>query len=303
MPAANAGDALLVAFASQTGTAERIAWQTAADLRAAGLPVAVRSLGALHPLQLAAAKHALFITSTFGDGEAPDTARGFARRMRNATLDLSRLRHAVLTLGDRSYDEFCEFGRQLDQWLHHHGARPLFDRIVKDLSADAVDEYVKQLEHEVWKYSVKDPNWGKVARRLYNIFRLSSHYPEAAYIRELFDEPTTALYQVAALIRTLDEAAEEGSPFDREVMVEQADKLIMSAISALEGPEEAEVVAQLLRFRDVLSGRTQGDRSVEVNALHSETMTTVNEYFKRRLYAVPGIASYLDEIALKGEAH
>jgi hypothetical protein len=182
-------------------------------------------------------------------------------------------------------------------------ARPLFDRIVKDLSADAVDEYVKQLEHEVWKYSVKDPNWGKVARRLYNIFRLSSHYAEAAYIRELFDEPTTALYQVAALIRTLDEAAEEGSPFDREVMVEQADKLIMSAISALEGPEEAEVVAQLLRFRDVLSGRTQGDRSVEVNALHSETMTTVNEYFKRRLYAVPGIASYLDEIAAKGQAH
>jgi hypothetical protein len=182
-------------------------------------------------------------------------------------------------------------------------ARPLFDRIVKDLSADAVDEYVKQLEHEVWKYSVKDPNWGKVARRLYNIFRLSSHYAEAAYIRELFDEPTTVLYQVAALIRTLDEAAEEGSPFDREVMVEQADKLIMSAISALEGPDEAEVVAQLLRFRDELSGRSSGGRSDEVEALHLETMNAVNGYFKRRLYALPGIASYLDEIAAKEESH
>lgn len=182
-------------------------------------------------------------------------------------------------------------------------ARPLFDRIVKDLSADAVDEYVKQLEHEVWKYSVKDPNWGKVARRLYNIFRLSSHYAEAAYIRELFDEPTTALYQVAALIRTLDEAAAEGSPFDREVLVEQTDKLIMSAIAALEGPEEAEVVAQLLRFRDELSGRSTSDRSVEVKALHEETMGTVNEYFKRRLYALPEIARALDQIAATGDAH
>jgi hypothetical protein len=182
-------------------------------------------------------------------------------------------------------------------------ARPLFDRIVKDLSADAVDDYVTQLEHEVWKYSVKDPNWGKVARRLYNIFRLSSRYAEAAYIRELFDEPTTALYQVAALIRTLDEAASDGSPFDREVLVSQADQLIMSAIAALEGPEEAEVVSQLLRFRDELSGRSHAGRSDEVAALQSETMRTVNDYFKRRLYALPGIATYLDKVAAEGNAH
>ena len=152
------GEPVLVAYASQTGTAERIAWQTAADLRAAGLPVAVRSLGALHPLQLAAAKHALFITSTFGDGEAPDTARGFARRMRYATLDLSRLRHAVLTLGDRSYDEFCEFGRQLDQWLHHHGARPLFDRI----EVDAGDEgALRHWQHQLGVFSGRTdlPDW------------------------------------------------------------------------------------------------------------------------------------------------
>ena len=56
---------------------------------------------------------------------------------------------------------------------------------------------------------------GKVARRLYNIFRLTGRYTEAAYIRELFDEPTTALYQLSALIRTIKDAATEGSPFAR----------------------------------------------------------------------------------------
>jgi hypothetical protein len=182
-------------------------------------------------------------------------------------------------------------------------SRPLFDRLIKDLSTDSVDEYVKQLEHEVWKYSVKDPNWGKVARRLYNIFRLSGQYASAAYIRELFDEPTTALYQLAALIRTLDEAAVEGSPFDSEVLVSQADQLIMSAIGAMEGPQEAQVVAQLLRLRDELSGRKQGDRSTEVEALRLETMSAVNDYFHERLVAVPEISEYLDRIAATGDKH
>lgn len=176
-------------------------------------------------------------------------------------------------------------------------ARPVFDRIIRDISSDAVDEYVKQLDHEVWKYSVQDPNWGKVARRLYNSFRISGHYAEAVYIRELFDEPTTALYQLAALIRTLDEAAESGSPFDPEVLVQQADQLIMSAISAMEGPQEAEVVSRLLRLRDELSGRKPGDRSDEVSSLREETMTAVNAYFHDRLVALPEIAAYLDRIA------
>jgi hypothetical protein len=182
-------------------------------------------------------------------------------------------------------------------------SRPLFDRLIKDLSTDSVDEYVKQLEHEVWKYSVKDPNWGKVARRLYNIFRLSGQYASAAYIRELFDEPTTALYQLAALIRTLDEAAVEGSPFDSEVLVSQADQLIMSAINAMEGPQEAQIVSQLLRLRDELSGRIEGNRATEVEALRLETMTAVNEYFHKRLVAVPEIAEYLDRIAQTQDTH
>jgi hypothetical protein len=179
-------------------------------------------------------------------------------------------------------------------------ARPLFDRIVNELSADVVDEYVRQLEQEVWKYSVREQNWGKVARRLYNIFRLSGRYPEAAYIRELFDEPTTALYQLAALIRTLDEAASVGSPFDAEVLIAQTDQLIMSAIGALEGPEEGKMVAALLRLRDELSGRRERGSDDNAHALRLETMAAVNEYFHQRLTALPEIDAYLSQIAERG---
>jgi hypothetical protein len=178
-------------------------------------------------------------------------------------------------------------------------SKPLFDRIVREMSTDVVDEYVHQLEHEVWKYSVADENWGKVARRLYNIFRLTGRYAEAAYIRELFDEPTTALYQLSALIRTIKDAATEGSPFDQEVMVAQTDQLIMSAINALEGPQEAEVVNLLLKLRDEVSGRTPVDRSKEMEQLRLETLETVNRYFHDRLVALPEIQAYLDKIAAR----
>ncbi len=178
-------------------------------------------------------------------------------------------------------------------------SKPLFDRIVRDMSTDAVDEYVHQLEHEVWKYSVADQNWGKVARRLYNIFRLTSRYAEAAYIRELFDEPTTALYQLSALIRTIKDAATEGTPFAEEVMVAQTDQLIMAAINALDGPQEAKVVSLLLMLRDEVSGRVPVDRSREMETLRTETLEAVNRYFHDRLVALPGIAEYLDSVAAR----
>ena len=87
------------------------------------------------------------------------------------------------------------------------------------------------------------------------------------------------------------------------MLISQTDKLIISAIQALDGPDEAKVVTQLLRFRDELSGRTTTGRSDEVEALRSETMDAVNDYFHRRLIALPAIAEFLDKVAAEGEAH
>jgi len=175
---------------------------------------------------------------------------------------------------------------------------PLFSRLVKDLSADAVDDYVDTLRHEVWKYTVQEPNFGKAARRLYNVFRLDGHYAQAAYLRELFDEPVTALYQVAALIRTLDDAARSGDAFETETLVNQVDQLIMSAIQALEGPLEAEMVGHLLRLRDALHARrSQAAEAEDMKDVQVAALDAVNAYFERMLRAVPEIDAYLHEVA------
>jgi hypothetical protein len=175
---------------------------------------------------------------------------------------------------------------------------PLFSRLVKELGADSVAEYVERLVEEVHKYTVKERNYGKAARRLYNIFRITGRYAEAAYIRELFDEPVTALYQVGAILRTLNEAADAGDAFATEGMVTQIDGLIMSAIAGLEGTSEAEMVRRLLGLRDAFTNRAEtAIRDEDIAAAQDHAMREVNAYFERVLLRVPTIKDYLEEIA------
>jgi sulfite reductase (NADPH) flavoprotein alpha-component len=138
---AGGGDArpLLVVHASQTGAAEQLAWQTAQALHGAALPVRVLALGTLTPADLAAASSLLIIASTCGEGDAPDSAAPFVRRVLDAAPApaLDGLRYGVLALGDREFANFCAFGRRLDTWLQQHGARPLFERIDVDGLAEA----------------------------------------------------------------------------------------------------------------------------------------------------------------------
>jgi hypothetical protein len=170
---------------------------------------------------------------------------------------------------------------------------PIFSKLAKHVSADALDDYVHQLEKEVNKYLTKDLNYGKAAKRMYNIFRLTGRYEEAAFIRELFDEPATVLYQVWSLIRTLDDATRGGSSISMETILAQAEHLILAVIDALEGDQEAEIVRQLLILRDSLqaSGTVQAQ---PVEAARAQVINIVNNFFFERLAAVPSIKTYID---------
>ena len=148
----------LVAYASQTGSAERIARLTADALPgAAALPIA-----ALDPAMLMRAERLFVVASTYGEGEPPDDARGFARTMTRVRPDLSHLAYAVMALGDREYAEFCAFGHQVDRWLHDHGATRLFDPVEADGNdADAQRQWQHQLAGVGGR--TDQPDWAPVA--------------------------------------------------------------------------------------------------------------------------------------------
>jgi hypothetical protein len=174
---------------------------------------------------------------------------------------------------------------------------PVFSKLVKHVSGDALADYVDQLEHEVEKYVTTHPNYGKAAKRLYNIFRLTGRYAEAAYLRELFDEPTTMLYQAGALIRTIDESFQPGSNIAPETIARQTDKLILGVIETLEGEKEVEIVRLLLRLSNLLSeDAKRGQLSPQASAAQAEVINVVNNFFYDKLSGVPTIREYIQDL-------
>jgi sulfite reductase (NADPH) flavoprotein alpha-component len=129
---AGTGAPILVVHASQTGFAEELAMATARLLGDAGARVTLKSLAEVTAADLTTAGRALFVVSTTGEGDAPDTARRFIRDVMAGEPSLHGLSYGVLALGDSSYAQFCAFGRTLDAWLARHGAAPLFDRVEVD---------------------------------------------------------------------------------------------------------------------------------------------------------------------------
>lgn len=119
---------VLVAYASQGGTAAALARASAEHLRAAqgGDGVRLLPLNRVTGELLRETRRAFFVASTYGEGEPPDNALGFARRcLADGAADLSHLEYAVLALGDSAYRNFCAFGHRLHQGLEKRGARAL----------------------------------------------------------------------------------------------------------------------------------------------------------------------------------
>ncbi|MBE3145167.1 MAG: hypothetical protein IMZ61_14805 [Planctomycetes bacterium] len=177
---------------------------------------------------------------------------------------------------------------------------PVFTKLAKHVSSDALDNYVKALEHEVQKYLTGTPNnYGKAAKRMYNIFRFTGRYQEAAFLRELFDEPATVLYQVWSLIRTIDDCFKPDSGITKEALLAQTDELIIMVVKSLEGEAETEIVRMLLHLRDILSSETFGQGlSPLAEAVRAEIINLVNNFYYDKMTAVPEIKAYMDSMTL-----
>lgn len=129
----------LIAYASQTGVSEQLAWRTAASLQEARQPAAVKALQHLSIEDLNSNTQLLIIASTYGTGEAPDLAAAFEKKIMQQPLDLKHVKFAVLALGSQEYPEtYCSFGHRIHDWLQGNGAAALFPLIEVD-NANAAD--------------------------------------------------------------------------------------------------------------------------------------------------------------------
>ena len=175
---------------------------------------------------------------------------------------------------------------------------PLFSKLARHVSPRALEEYVEQITGEVRKYIHDPANYGKAAKRMYNIFRLTGQHEGAAVIRELFDEPAALLYQVWSLLDTLDDAGQPDSTLDRKTVVQQTDELIRNVVETTEGSMETEIVMALLRLRDDITGWMElgDDRGSLISDSRLKVESLVNAFFKEKLLSIPQAREFLNRL-------
>ncbi len=139
---------LAIFVGSQTGTSEKLAKRVSKEAGKHGFAPTVHDLAQYPFEQLASEQCALVITSTYGDGEPPDSAKSFWDALKSDTAPkLAAMRFSVLALGDTNYARFCQFGQDVDLRLEALGAKRVHPRA--DCDVDYEEPFAKWLASAV----------------------------------------------------------------------------------------------------------------------------------------------------------
>ena len=182
-------------------------------------------------------------------------------------------------------------------------ALPLVERLSKLVAPGAREAYQAAMRSEIVQYTRVTPSYGKAAKRLYNLFRVSDELEAAAFVRELFDEPAAALYQVPGLLEAADAALETTSGIDRETVMRQLNVVAESIAGATDGGEEAALLAAVERLRAaaIEEGAEGKSWDAVLADVRVECSGLVNEFFRSRLLGYEPVAKALDAIRADGE--
>ena len=142
---------VLVLSASQTGNARGVAEFLHAKLKNAGVEAVLSSAGDFKSKTLPDEDIVLLVTSTQGEGEPPEEALPLYKFVFGKKApDLGKLTFAVLGLGDSSYPNFCQAGKDFDAKFAELGARRLNDLGICDLDfQSAADAWIEAVVPQV----------------------------------------------------------------------------------------------------------------------------------------------------------
>jgi sulfite reductase (NADPH) flavoprotein alpha-component len=118
-----------ILYGTQTGNAEFIAQDIAEAALLEGFEPITLNLDGIDPTLLSTMERIIVVTSTYGDGQMPDSAQSFWEAFSaDDAPRLDRCVYGVLALGDINYDTFCQAGKQIDNRFEQLGARRVIQR-------------------------------------------------------------------------------------------------------------------------------------------------------------------------------
>lgn len=116
---------VLVAYGSQTGCAEAIAQILHKKLSTFIVGAELSIMNDIKDIKnLETYDYIVFLVSTTGDGDFPDNANKFWRKMRRyKEKDLKKVNYCILGLGDTNYNNFCFSSKSLNRRLKKNLAK------------------------------------------------------------------------------------------------------------------------------------------------------------------------------------
>jgi sulfite reductase (NADPH) flavoprotein alpha-component len=147
---------LTILYGSHTGNCEALAKKLADQAKAIGIEAELSDMASFKPRDLQKITNLAVLVSTHGLGEPPVQAQDLYQFLHGKKApNLSHVKFSVLALGDSSYVDFCQTGKDFDTVLEKLGA----DRILPRVDCDVdFEEDVERWTDKLFSVIGQKPN-------------------------------------------------------------------------------------------------------------------------------------------------
>lgn len=148
---------MTILYGSETGNTQELAYRTSELAKQRGFDVLVKELDEIEVVDLGEHSNLVIMCSTCGEGDVPKNAQAFFEQLTKLTNgegekpSLAGVNYSVFAMGDSSYHEFCQVGKDIDAMLSQLGAtRSLGMGIGNDRDEDKFETGFEQWVPEFW---------------------------------------------------------------------------------------------------------------------------------------------------------
>ena len=256
-PASDPTKTLTILYGSQTDNGRGVAEELAQEASARGLATNLVSLADYKPANIKRESFVSLVISTHGEGDPPDDAELFHEfLMSNKAPKLDNLKFTVLALGDSSYVNYCQTGRELDSRLKELGAEQILPIVECDLD---YEDPASRWSQDVIKSLPDELASAAEVSRLHAVKPVAPYDKHRPYGAEVLTNQKITGAQSSKDVRHV-ELSLEGSGLSYEpgdslaVIADNPPQLIEELLAALgfTGDEEVTIKDSTISIRDAL---------------------------------------------------
>jgi len=159
---------LNIYFGSQTGTGEGFAKVLKNEAKKKGFDANVIDLEDFEVEMLQDVKNAVFVMSTYGEGDPTDSAVDFYEYIKNENKELdsetlSDLKYSVFGLGNSVYEHFNVVARRTDEFLEKLGANRVYELGIGDDNGELEEDF-ENWKEDLWSHFMSQEESSRVTR-------------------------------------------------------------------------------------------------------------------------------------------